>query len=1170
VSDSDEATLAAEVTLVIGDVLLAATAAEPTTGVATGPRGAELPAELPEVDRERYTVGEHVASGGGGRIHVAHDRRLGRTVALKRLRPTRDRTAQDRFVREALLTARLQHPGIVPVYEAGRWPDGDPFYAMKLVSGQPLSRQVEVTRSLAERLALLPHVLDVAEAIAYAHSRGVIHRDLKPANVLVGSFGETVVIDWGLGKELGDEASSERLAATPHEPGEGDEGDGELTRAGAVMGTPIYMPPEQARGEPVGPAADVYSLGAILYHVLAGRPPYERGSGLEVLGRVLLGPPPPLTELEPRVPRELAAIVAKAMAREPGDRYPTAAQLAEDLRRYQTGQIVGAHRYTAGQRLRRWAWRYRTAVTASAAALLVLAIGGAIGVRELQDEVARTLEQYGEAKRARADAMEARDGAMVARDEAVRAHEEAEEARGKAVDRADALLLERARVEAPRQPNEALGCLSQISGRFGEWSRVQVIASDAAAHGLASVLRDCQAEAEPPCVTGGARRLMSGPGAGQVDVLRGDGRIEGFDSLQRRSLGLVIPAQGVQRADRRGATMVTFDEAGELRRWDVPSQTSERLGRPEAPLSWVSLASEHDVLGLEAGGDESRLWHWAADGSVRLLATCTKEGDQVAPPVAVSSGGRWAGCADYGAGQLTLVELGSERTLDTPLEALPRDVAVDDDATWVAWPERDEALMVWDVKGGRRLRLDVGEGRFEAAQLAFVPGSSRLVVSSYEGSVATWVPGQRRLVRLSSHEAMVSSLAVAADGQRVATAAVDGTLHVYELASGRMRRLEGMAGAGIDVELLPDHSAVVALALDHSMYAWPMTSAHGELVARLPQAALLAALDPTGEWLAVGGKQGGPWLVPVSGVGEPRLLEGLRSDVRALAFTADGQAVAAGCDAGMVGVWTLDGERRWLEDLGGSSIRGLGFTADDEELAVAAFHEGALRFEAATGRRRAVIEGKRIAGLEQVAGDRLLVWSYEGWVGLWARDGTELLRRQLADEVWVARASPAGDALFVGGRDGRLRRLSVPSGEEVVAASRDLDVVGIELLDGGARVLTNSNDQSLRLWDGETLALERTFEGHRGHVGDLAVGEGRPRAVSAGHDGAARVWDLVTGESRELLGHQGAVTAVVLSLDGRTVLTTGDDGTVRRWPDDVPDDEAGLRQWLDRQLVGGR
>ncbi|MCA9717036.1 MAG: protein kinase, partial [Myxococcales bacterium] len=476
-------------------------------------RASERP--LPEVTRERYEVHGTFARGGVGKILRAREPHLDRTVALKELRRGTDQDSRERFIREARLTARLQHPGIVPVYDAGCWPDGEPFFSMKLVSGRSFARHLRRTGSLGERLALLPHVLAVAEAIAYAHSERIIHRDLKPENILLGDFGETVVIDWGLAKDLADSAgestsatelappratehararehghsqggahgpSRERAAESLDTPADAiaspaagasrssaDEssvsttGDG-LTMVGTIMGTPAYMPPEQALGMSVDERADVYALGAILYHVLSGQAPYTGDDAVDVLRRVTIEPPPPLRRVQRGVPEELRAIVDKAMARRPEERYPTAREFAEDLRRFQTGKIVGAHRYTPMERVFRFVRRYRTAL----AVLAVLAIGGVISVGEVVRE-----KQIADMQRAAAE----------------RAQAEAERERRLADIHSDELTLEQARLAVERDPARAITLLAGLSRQFHSWSAARVIAADAYAQGLPTVLR---------------------------------------------------------------------------------------------------------------------------------------------------------------------------------------------------------------------------------------------------------------------------------------------------------------------------------------------------------------------------------------------------------------------------------------------------------------------------------------------------------------------------------------------------------------------------------------------------------------------------------------------------------------------------------------------------------
>jgi serine/threonine protein kinase len=254
---------------------------------------------------------------------------------------------------------------VIPIYDTGTWPDGRPFFVMKLAGGRSLDESIAVAETLEERLALLPHVVAAVDALAYAHGRRIVHRDLKPPNVLVGAFGETFVIDWGLAKRLDDPSQDPDVA----EPSTEGTKHG-LTLAGAVLGTPAYMPPEQAAGAAVDARADVYSLGAILYHVLSGRPPYRGSESGRVVAEVLAKPPEPLSRVQEGLPIEPVTIVETAMRRAAAERYPSALEMGANLRRFQTGQLVGAHRYTAWQMLRRFVARHRFAVAAGALATL--------------------------------------------------------------------------------------------------------------------------------------------------------------------------------------------------------------------------------------------------------------------------------------------------------------------------------------------------------------------------------------------------------------------------------------------------------------------------------------------------------------------------------------------------------------------------------------------------------------------------------------------------------------------------------------------------------------------------------------------------------------------------------------------------------------------------------
>jgi serine/threonine-protein kinase len=338
----------------------------------------------------RFRLLRHHARGGIGVVFVALDSELHREVALKQIQPQHadDPTSRARFLIEAEVTGRLEHPGIVPVYGLGTSDRGRPFYAMRFVRGQSLKDAVEsfhqadrrsardpVERALALR-QLLGRFIDVCNAIGYAHSRGVLHRDLKPANVLLGPYGETLVVDWGLAKVVGREDPTPRPAAEmtlrPASPAGNSE-----TMAGAAIGTPLYMSPEQAEGRlaQIGPASDIYCLGGTLYCLLAGRPALEGLEVDEIMTRVRRGEIPPPSQINPRVPAALGAIVSKAMALRPSDRYASARDLAEEVERWLADEPISAHREPVWERARRWMRRRKTTAAAIAATVVASTIG---------------------------------------------------------------------------------------------------------------------------------------------------------------------------------------------------------------------------------------------------------------------------------------------------------------------------------------------------------------------------------------------------------------------------------------------------------------------------------------------------------------------------------------------------------------------------------------------------------------------------------------------------------------------------------------------------------------------------------------------------------------------------------------------------------------------------
>lgn len=318
-------------------------------------------ADWPDLSGTRYEMVDRLGAGGMGTVYLAYDRQLEREVALKVTKAfDGDEIADSRLLTEARILARLEHPGIIPVHDAGRLSDGRVFYAMKRVRGSRLDEYAQRLESIAEALRLYERICDT---IAFAHAHGIIHRDLKPENVMVGSFGEVLILDWGVARLRAESATRSMQAALPSSL------TPEVTADGVVLGTPGYMALEQARGEhhQLDQRADVYALGALLRFLLTGEAPEADQTEHRESGATGGAP----RQWNQRIARPLLAICRKALAHEPRDRYATVAELSADVARFLSHSRVQAHAETALERAQRFASKHRTAIALVAAYLLI-------------------------------------------------------------------------------------------------------------------------------------------------------------------------------------------------------------------------------------------------------------------------------------------------------------------------------------------------------------------------------------------------------------------------------------------------------------------------------------------------------------------------------------------------------------------------------------------------------------------------------------------------------------------------------------------------------------------------------------------------------------------------------------------------------------------------------
>lgn len=379
-----------------------------------------LPKIAPPTGSSRYKMLKLHAQGGMGEIWLAEDQHIGRQVAFKRIRAGREQQ-QDRFFTEAQVTGQLEHPGIVPVHELGTDENAEPFYVMRLVQGRTLKEVIADFRVAKQRgdrdrelqfLRLLEMFVALCRTMSYAHARGVIHRDLKPDNVMIGRYGETLVVDWGLCRISGQPEAPVSDSVAPVKLSSGHAST--ATQDGEIIGSPPYMSPEMAAGRVAEEDArtDVYLLGATLYEMLTGRPPRLGASKQEIVELARTAPPAPPRTVDPQIPRALEAICLKAMAHRKEDRYESAEQVAEEVERFVAGEPVQAYPEPLADRVWRWIARHRAALGRGMVAAVVLTIVAAsvagwryeksrreevareLALEHIQDEARRDREQF--------------------------------------------------------------------------------------------------------------------------------------------------------------------------------------------------------------------------------------------------------------------------------------------------------------------------------------------------------------------------------------------------------------------------------------------------------------------------------------------------------------------------------------------------------------------------------------------------------------------------------------------------------------------------------------------------------------------------------------------------------------------------------------------------------
>lgn len=992
-----------------------------------------------------YELGEAIAHGGMGIVFRARHVSLNRVVALKMIRP--DRITRDvdhrRFHNETVTIAQLDHPHIVPIYDVGEV-DGVHYFTMKLMEGGDLQQQCR--RYLEDPQAAASVMMQVAEAVHHAHQCGVLHRDVKPSNILLDHAGTPFVTDFGLARRLDDNA--------------------ELTQSRDLMGTPAYLAPEQLAPDqgPLTIAADVYGLGAVLYVLLTGKPPFEAEHLIAMLESIRNREPASPCRLNPRVDPDLEQVCLKALAKRPADRYASARELADDLQRFLAGGGVQARPLPWWQRRWRWVRRHPdlavigAVILATAAVLLTL-----LGLQTVRLQNARAL-----ADRALETASQTEIQAQGDRREAERLRTSAERLQSRAEQANSA--AETARAEAATARAEA----------FTQRGIARQTAYAAAIHYLDLARKEGD-------ITEFSRLLDEQlPGAGQPDV-RG---FEWFvlDRLYRprparfpvlrgpvRSLCYSPDSRRLAAAGEAGVIQILDAETGRvLAFWPSLTTTRGLAFSPDGKLL-AAVGDDGQVRVFPAGGQpkawpvaKQPVWQVAFVGNGPSLATLDQEGN--------------IRIVDHGRGEIVATLSGVAGVVES--------IAVAPDGTWLISGDRDGLFVVWDLATRQAVYRFAQDAKQKIKCLA-VSADGTLVASGSTDNRVRVIrlhrPWRHQWILFGQHFDRLESVAFSADGRRVAGCDKGGAVRVWQLPSN------------------PEGDKALELPPSPPEHAWQAHQGRGYALAYHPQQARIAS----------GGQENhvAVWKVRSR-------LESLSLGTtgakwyqdHSLVFTPDGNTLAATAEDG-VQLWNLR-TRRLTSRLSRN-------TEPRDHLAIS--RDG--RYLAAARKSQRLIEVWQMTPqgyqflweTRQQACDHLAFSPQAGHLAVTNWDGDEIVvydsltadveRRIPAQQCWAGEFSPEGrqfafselDDVVVWDWTGRqpLRRLR----------GHQSTVTGIAFSPDGRRLASCGNDRRIIVWDAQSGEPLRTLTGHRDEILQV-VFVGNDRLVSLGKDSVIFVWNV--------------------------------------------------------------